>query len=51
MITALICAPAYMLALIIGQRGFARASDTGYRRFAFVLILIVAIATLPVFGG
>ena len=46
-----ICAPVFGLALLIGQRGFAHATDAGYRRFAFVLILIVAIATLPVFGG
>ena len=49
--TALVCAPVFAVALYIGQRGFARATDAGYRRLAFVLILIVATATLPVFGG
>lgn len=46
-----ICAPVFGLALFIGQRSFARATETGYRRFAFILILVVAITTLPVFSG
>ena len=50
-VSALVCAPVYALALFIGQRGFARATEAGYRRLAFVLILIVAVATLPVFGS
>lgn len=50
-VTGILCAPAFALGLFAGQRSFTRASESTYRRFAFVLILIVAIATLPLWGS
>ncbi len=48
---AAICAPAYLLAILTGQRLFTMVSDQAFRRFVFFLILAVAIMTLPVFDG
>jgi uncharacterized protein len=50
-ISAIICAPVYGLGLVLGQRLFGRASERTFRRAAFVIILSVAIATLPLFDG
>ncbi len=50
-VAGMICAPMFGLGLYAGQHGFSRSSEDGYRRFAFLLILVVAIATLPLFGG
>jgi uncharacterized protein len=50
-LTAIICAPAYGIGLVIGQHVFGRASEASFRRAAFVIILTVAIVTLPLFDG
>ncbi len=50
-LTALISAPAYGVGLIAGQHLFGRASDASFRRIAFLIILVVAIVTLPLFDG
>ncbi len=43
-------APIYIIGLIVGQRFFGKTSEALYRRVAFLLILFVAIATLPIEG-
>lgn len=50
-LATLICAPVYAVGQMIGQRLFGRASEEGYRLFAFALILAVAVFTLPLFDG
>lgn len=51
LVSALVCAPAYALAIIVGKRLFNVVSEENFRRFAFLLIIAVAVATLPVFDG
>ncbi len=46
--SGLVLAPVYGLAIIAGARGFRFASDIGFRRFAFVLIALAAIISLPI---
>lgn len=41
--------PFYLAGLLIGARSFGMASETGYRRIAFLIILIAAITSLPLF--
>lgn len=48
---ALLCAPVYFLAQYLGQRRFHGTSDAAFRRFAYILILIVAVVTLPAFDA
>lgn len=48
-IAALVIAPVYAGGLLIGQRFFGKASDATFRRFAFALILLAAIISLPLF--
>jgi uncharacterized protein len=50
-LTAIICAPSYGIGLVIGQHVFGRATEASFRRAAFVIILAVAIVTLPLFDG
>jgi uncharacterized protein len=50
-ISAIICAPIYGIGLVLGQRLFGRASEQTFRRAAFVIVLSVAIVTLPLFDG
>jgi uncharacterized protein len=50
-ISAIVCAPVYGIGLVLGQRLFSRASERAFRRAAFVIILSVAIVTLPLFDG
>jgi uncharacterized protein len=50
-ISAIVCAPVYGIGLVLGQRTFGRASEQTFRRAAFVIILSVAIVTLPLFDG
>ncbi|PCJ90724.1 MAG: hypothetical protein COA52_09895 [Hyphomicrobiales bacterium] len=45
---ALAATPLYIAGMLIGQRYFSKASEALYRRVAFVLILVVAAATLPI---
>jgi uncharacterized protein len=42
--------PVYGLGLFVGGRLFGRASDTIYRRIAYITILVSALVSLPVFG-
>jgi uncharacterized protein len=51
LLTALLCVPTYSIGLYFGQRLFKVTSDATFRRFAFTLILFVAIITLPLFDG
>jgi uncharacterized protein len=50
-LTAIVCAPAYGIGLVIGRHVFGRATEASFRRAAFVIILTVAIVTLPLFDG
>jgi uncharacterized protein len=50
-IAAILCAPVYGIGLVLGQRLFGSASEQTFRRAAFVIILAVAIVTLPLFDG
>ncbi len=43
----LICIPGYFIGVLIGTKFFSGASDELYRAIAFVMILISAIASLP----
>jgi uncharacterized protein len=49
--SAVFCAPVYGVGLVLGQRLFGRASEETFRRAALIIILSVAIATLPLFDG
>jgi uncharacterized protein len=51
LISAIVCAPIYGLGLVLGQQLFGCASEQTFRRAAFVIILSVAIVTLPLFDG
>ncbi len=42
--------PIYGLGMIVGSRLFGRASESTYRRVAYVTILVSAIVSMPVFG-
>jgi uncharacterized membrane protein YfcA len=46
-----ICTPLYAGGLYIGQRFFSGSSEAGYRRFTLILILCVAVTSLPIFDG
>jgi len=46
-IRGLICIPVYFIGIQIGARFFSGASETLYRRVAFVMILTAAIISLP----
>jgi uncharacterized protein len=50
-ICAILCAPVYGIGLVLGQRLFGHASEATFRRAAFIIILSVAIVTLPLFDG
>ncbi|MCB1423568.1 MAG: sulfite exporter TauE/SafE family protein [Nitratireductor sp.] len=43
--------PFYLAGLLIGARGFGLASETGYRRIAFLIILVAAVTSLPLFDA
>ncbi len=43
--------PVYGVAIFTGSRLFGRASETTYRRVAYGLIVLVALATMPVFDS
>lgn len=47
----LLCVPGYFIGIQIGARFFAGASDTTYRRVAFVMILLAAIVSIPLLDG
>lgn len=51
LVLALLCTPVYVLAVIAGKNLFGKVSEQGFRRFAFFLILAIAVTTLPVFDG
>jgi uncharacterized membrane protein YfcA len=51
LMAGVIVAPFYFIGLMIGARLFGRSSDSGYRRFAFLLILAAAVLALPVWDG
>ena len=46
---AVLCAPAYLVGLLIGQKVFHLADERHFRRVAFLLILTVGVLTLPLF--
>jgi hypothetical protein len=48
-LAALWIAPAYALALVIGQHFFGLTTEANFRRIAFGLILLAGFAALPVF--
>lgn len=48
---ALLVAPGYALALVVGARLFGKSSETTFRRLAHLLIALAAISGLPVFDG
>jgi uncharacterized membrane protein YfcA len=41
--------PVYILALIVGARWFRGSSDAGYRRIAYAIVALAALASMPVF--
>jgi uncharacterized membrane protein YfcA len=41
--------PVYIVALVAGTRWFRGASETGYRRIAYVIVTLAALASMPVF--
>jgi uncharacterized membrane protein YfcA len=41
--------PGYIVALVVGTRWFRGASESGYRRIAYVIVALAALASLPVF--
>ena len=43
--------PFYLAGLLIGARGFSMANETTYRRIAFLIILVAAITSLPLFDA
>lgn len=47
-VTAAAAIPVYAVAIFVGARCFSMASETMFRRLAFVLILLAAVAGLPV---
>jgi len=46
-IRGLICIPVYFIGIQIGTRFFNGASETTYRRVAFIMILMAAVTSLP----
>ena len=46
-VRGLLCVPGYFLGIQIGTRFFSGASDTTYRRVAFIMILVAAITSIP----
>ena len=46
-----VVAPVYALAIWLGTRAFAFASDRTFRRIAYVMIALAAITSLPVLDG
>jgi uncharacterized membrane protein YfcA len=49
--TGVAIAPAFLAGLLIGARFFRSATESGYRRVAFAIILASAIAGLPLFDS
>lgn len=47
----LLLAPAYGIALFLGARMFPSATESGYRRLAYVIIALATITSLPVLDG
>lgn len=47
----LVVAPAYALALFVGARLFRRSDGNGYRPFAYAVIALAAVTTMPVFDA
>jgi uncharacterized membrane protein YfcA len=43
--------PVYIVALVAGTRWFRGASETGYRRIAYVIVALAAFASMPVFDS
>jgi uncharacterized protein len=37
------------LALVVGARWFRGSSDAGYRRIAYAIVALAALASMPVF--
>lgn len=48
---AVLCIPGYLIGIWLGSRFFSSASDTLYRRIAFIMILIAALASIPILDG
>lgn len=48
-VKGLIASPIYFAGLMIGARLFGKASENAYRRVAFILILLAAIVSMPIF--
>lgn len=46
-VRGLLCVPGYFIGIQIGARFFSGASETLYRRVAFLMILVAAITSLP----
>ncbi|QKV20756.1 sulfite exporter TauE/SafE family protein [Oricola thermophila] len=47
----LVCAPLYLVALLVGARLFGLASESTYKRVALLIVIAAAIMTLPVLDG
>ncbi|MCB1463435.1 MAG: sulfite exporter TauE/SafE family protein [Nitratireductor sp.] len=43
--------PVYLAGLLVGMKLFGHSTETGYRRVAFLLVLIAAIMTMPALDG
>jgi uncharacterized membrane protein YfcA len=41
--------PVYILALVVGARWFRSSSDAGYRRIAYAIVALAALASMPMF--
>ncbi len=46
---AVLLGPFYILALVVGARLFRRSSDRFYRRIAYAIVTLAALASMPVF--
>jgi uncharacterized membrane protein YfcA len=48
---AMLLWPLYLIALFVGARWFRGATDTGYRRVAYIIVALAALVSLPLFDG
>jgi uncharacterized protein len=48
---AMLLWPLYLMALFVGARWFHGATDTSYRRVAYIIVALAALVSLPLFDG
>jgi uncharacterized protein len=48
---AMLLWPLYLMALYVGARWFRGATDTSYRRVAYIIVALAALVSLPLFDG